>query len=100
MPIKRFAAAVLLMTFMSASAHAADVVSPGKRQAYCRGEVAEQFGGTPANVKTDKPTTAEDGTTSVSGSVDLGKYGTKQFRCTFDAEGKFLDLVDVTEGDL
>ena len=50
-------------------------------------------------MKTEKLTTAEDGTTSISGSVDLGTHGTKLFRCTFDAAGRFLDLVDMTEGD-
>ena len=97
--MKKLVAAALLMASATATARAADAVSPGNRPAYCRGEVAEQFGGKPENVKMDEPTTAADGAASVTGSVDLGKFGTKQFRCTFDAEGKFLDLVDVTEGD-
>ncbi|MET0232217.1 MAG: hypothetical protein ABW186_14885 [Rhodanobacteraceae bacterium] len=95
----RFVTAALLIAFAVTCVHAEDVVAPRHRQAYCRGEVAEEFGGKPESVKTDEPTTAADGITTVSGSVDLGKHGTKLFRCTFDAEGKFLDMVDVTEGD-
>ncbi len=95
----RFVAAALLIASASAPAHAEDVVTPRNRPAYCRGEVAEEFGAKPAYVKTEPLATAEDGSTSISGSVDLGTHGTKLFRCRFDAEGKFVDLVDTTEGD-
>ena len=95
----RFLAAAFIIASAGASAHAGDAVSAKQRPAYCRGEVAEQFGAKPAYVKTGEPATAADGTTSISGSVDLGHHGTKQIQCRFAADGTFVDVIDTTEGE-
>jgi len=95
----KFVAAALIVASAGACAHAGEAVTKGNRPAYCRGEVAEQFGAKPADVKTGELATADDGTTSISGSVDLGSHGTKDFQCRFDADGKFIDVLDTTAGD-
>lgn len=95
----RFVAAALLIATVAGSAHAENAATPRDREALCRDEVVSQFGAEAAFVKTGEPSTAEDGTMSISGSADIGKHGTKQFQCRFDAEGRFVDLIDTTEGE-
>ena len=71
-------------------------VAPGNRKAYCRGEVAEQYGTRPLYVTTGKLLKGAKGTTSVSGTVDKGSEGIKRFKCRFDAKGRFIDVMALT----
>jgi hypothetical protein len=90
----------LALACIASSAEAADAISAGNRAAYCRGEVARQYGTKPMYVKTGKLAKAKDGTTSVSGTVDEGSAGAKKFKCRFDADGKFVDVVaPANDGD-
>jgi len=71
-------------------------VAPGNRRAYCRGEVAGQYGTKPMYVTTGKLVKGRDGTTSVSGTVDKGTEGIKKFKCRFDAKGRLGDVMALT----
>lgn len=72
------------------------VVTPGNMSAFCRGEVSGMFATRPAYVKTDPVARAKDGSTSIDGTVDKGSEGIKQFRCRFDATGRFIDVMALT----
>lgn len=76
-----------------ALAAAAPPVSIGNRKAYCRGEVSSQYRVRPVYVTTGALLRARDGSTSVSGTVDMGDKGTKGFRCRYDTRGRFIDVM-------
>ena len=59
-------AGLSILASAAAAAHATEVVSPGNRAAYCRGEVSQQYGTKPIYVKTGKLKKDKDGTTSIS----------------------------------
>lgn len=71
-------------------------VAPGNRRAYCRGEVAGQYGTKTMYVTTGKLVRDRNGATSVSGTVDKGTEGIKTFKCRFDAKGRFVDVMALT----
>ena len=71
-------------------------ISAGNRPAYCRGEAAGQYGTRPAYIKTLAPVKAGNGAISIDGTVDKGSEGIKQFRCRFDAQGRFIDVMALT----
>lgn len=71
-------------------------ISAGNRPAYCRGEAAGQYGTRPAYIKTLAPVKAASGAVSIDGTVDKGNEGIKQFRCRFDAQGRFIDVMALT----
>lgn len=71
-------------------------VTAGNMPAFCRGEVAGQYGTKPAYVKTDAPMKQADGSTSIDGTVDKGSEGIKKFRCRFDTNGAFVDVMAMT----
>lgn len=71
-------------------------IAPGNRKAFCRGEVAGQYGTKPIYVTTGKLVKNAKGTTSVSGTVDRGAEGIKKFKCRFDANGRFIDVMALT----
>ena len=73
-----------------------DPIRAGNRPAYCRGEVSGMFGTRPNYVKTDKPVRAGDGGSAISGTVDKGSEGVKRFRCSFDANGRFIEVMALT----
>ena len=89
-------AGLSILASAAAAAHATEVISPGNRAAYCRGEVSQQYGTKPIYVKTGKLKKDKDGATSVSGTVDKGDEGIKQFKCRFDAKGAFVDVMALT----
>lgn len=88
--------AFLLSLAAMIAGEAAEPVAPGNRKAYCRGEVAEQYGTRPMYVTTGKLLKGPNGTTSVSGNVDKGSEGIKKFKCRFDARGRFVDVMALT----
>ena len=92
----KIAIALLALAGAPLFANAADAVSPKNRPAFCRGEVAQQYGTKPMYVKTGKLKKDKDGTTSISGSVDQGTEGMKQFKCRFDKKGAFVDVMALT----
>lgn len=71
-------------------------LSRGNMPAYCRGEVAGMYGTRPHYVKTEKIAKAKDGSYSISGTVDKGSEGIKQFRCRFDRRRNFIDVMALT----
>jgi len=71
-------------------------VTPGNMPAFCRGEVAGNYGTKPTYVKTEAPTRGKDGSTSIAGTVDKGNEGMKRFQCRFDAKGRFIDVMALT----
>lgn len=74
----------------------AAVVTAGNMPAFCRGEVAGQYGTKPIYVKTEAAARAKDGSTSIPGTVDKGNEGMKRFQCRFDAKGRFIDVMALT----
>lgn len=71
-------------------------IAPGNRKAFCRGEVAGQYGTKPMYVTTGKLLKGSKGTSSVSGTVDKGSEGIKKFKCRFDAKGRLIDVMALT----
>ncbi|WP_312315941.1 hypothetical protein [Stenotrophomonas sp.] len=71
-------------------------ISAGNRPAYCRGEAAGQYGTRPAYIKTLAPMKAASGAIIIDGTVDKGSEGIKKFRCRFDAQGLFIDVMALT----
>jgi hypothetical protein len=63
---------------------------------YCRNMVVEMFAVKPNKVKLEK---LVEGTNvfSVPGAADQGANGTRAFQCTFDAEGRFVEMVVETQ---
>ena len=59
---------------------------------YCRNMAVEMFAVKPNKVKLKK---LVEGTNvfSVPGAADQGANGTRAFHCTFDAEGRFVEMV-------
>jgi len=88
--------ATLSLVTGTVAAHPGEAVTPGNRPAYCRGEVSGQYGTKPMYVKTEKLVKEKDGSTSISGTVDKGSEGTVKFKCRFDAQGKFVDVMAMT----
>jgi len=63
---------------------------------YCRNMAVEMFAVKPNKVKLKK--LVEGTTFSVPGAADQGANGTRAFQCTFDADGRFVEMVVETEG--
>ena len=63
--------------------------------AYCRGEVSGQYGTRPTYVKTGAIAKAPGGF-FIDGTVDKGSEGIKRFRCRFDAQRRFVDVMAMT----
>ena len=60
---------------------------------YCRGELATRNVTQPDHVRTASPVKEADGSTTVDGTVDKGVEGGDAFRCRFDANGAFVDVI-------
>ena len=71
-------------------------ITPGNLPAYCRGEVSSMYGTKPTYVKTGALAKAADGSSSISGTVDKGTEGIKSFKCRFDPNGRFIDVMAMT----
>lgn len=64
---------------------------------YCRNMAVEMFAVKPNKVKLKK--LVEGGNAfSVEGAADQGANGTRDFECTFDAEGRFVQMVVDPQG--
>jgi hypothetical protein len=63
---------------------------------YCRNMAVEMFAVKASKVKLKK---LVEGTNvfSVPGAADQGANGTRAFQCTFDAEGRFVEMVVETQ---
>ena len=72
-----------------------DVITLGNMPAYCRGEVSEMYGTRPVYVKTGPISKTAAGST-IDGTVDKGDEGIKEFRCKFDAGGRFIEVMAMT----
>ena len=71
-------------------------ISRGNMPAYCRGEVAGMYGTRPYYVKTGKIVKEKDASYSISGTVDRGNEGIKKFKCRFDKNRNFIDVMALT----
>jgi len=70
-------------------------LTPGNMPAYCRGEASSQYGTRPTYVKTGAIAKAPGGF-QIDGTVDKGSEGIKRFRCRFDAQRRFVDVMAMT----
>jgi hypothetical protein len=62
---------------------------------YCRGELATRNVTQPEHVRTTSPVKEADGSTTVDGTVDRGVEGGDAFRCRFDGNGAFVDVIPI-----
>lgn len=70
-------------------------ISAGNRPAYCRGEASQQYGVRPNYIRTS-PAIANASGIMIDGTADQGRKGIKRFRCRFDAQGRFIDVMAMT----
>ena len=71
-------------------------VSRGNMSAHCRGEVAGMYGTRPQYVKTGRVVRGKDRGFSIGGTVDKGSEGIKRFRCRFDRNRNFTNVMALT----
>jgi len=64
---------------------------------YCRNMAIEMFAVKPNKVKLKKLVEGSNAF-SVPGAADQGSNGTRAFQCTFDAEGRFVEMVVEAQG--
>jgi hypothetical protein len=64
---------------------------------YCRNMAIEMFAVKPNKVKLKKLVEGTDAF-SIPGAADQGANGTRDFQCTFDAQGRFVEMVVETQG--
>ena len=65
---------------------------------YCRNMAVEMFAVKPNKVKLKK--IVEDKSNfSVAGAADQGAHGKRAFHCTFDTEGRFVEMVVEVQGE-
>jgi hypothetical protein len=86
--------AVLLV--LSTAAHA-ERVAPDDMAAYCRGEASAVYGVKPTYIQTENLKQTKKGAYVVKGTADLGNQGTKHFKCRFDMNGEFRDVMSLTD---
>lgn len=91
-----FRTAPVLALLALAVTASAEPISRGNMPAYCRGEVAGMYGTRPRYVTTGEIETADDGSHSISGTVDKGNEGIKDFKCRFDKDRNFIDVMAMT----
>ena len=89
-------APIILMLLATTQVAAAAPISKGNMKAYCRGEVAGQYGTRPRYVEAGEIVEAANGSFSISGTVDKGNEGIKKFKCRFDKERNFIDVMAMT----
>ncbi len=94
------AGGVLLSGVASAVAEVAGTgpaINKKEMPGYCRNMAIEMFAVKPNKVKLKK---LVEGTNvfSVPGAADQGANGTRAFQCTFDAEGRFVEMVVEAQG--
>jgi hypothetical protein len=70
-------------------------ISPSYMSNYCRGELATRNVTTPASVQTTSPVREKDGSTTVDGTVNKGAEGGEAFKCRFDPNGAFVDVISM-----
>ena len=86
----------LLLTMGCSSIAHSEPISRANMAAYCRGEVSGMYGTRPQYVLTGQIEEAEDGSLSISGTVDKGNEGIKKFMCRFDKNRNFIDVMAMT----
>lgn len=64
---------------------------------HCRNMAVDMFALKPNKVKVKKAAEA-NGIFTVAGAADHGANGKKAFHCTFDTEGKFVEMVVESTG--
>jgi hypothetical protein len=91
-----FLAAEFLLPGMASALAEAAGTGPaiGKKEMpnYCRNMAVEMFAVKPNKVKLKKLVEGGD-ISSITGAADQGANGTRDFQCTFDAEGRFVEMV-------
>jgi hypothetical protein len=85
-----------LVTLTASNVAQSAPINRGNMPAYCRGEVAGMYGTRPRYVKTSKIVKGKNGGYSISGTVDKGNEGIKNFKCRFDENRNFIDVVALT----
>lgn len=74
-------------------------VSKKEMPNYCRNMAVDMFAVKPNKVKLKKLVENKDNF-AVPGAADQGANGTRDFQCTFDAEGRFVEMVvETKEGE-
>ena len=89
----RAAALGCLVTLTASNVAESAPISRGNMPAYCRGEVAGMYGTRPRYVKTSQIVKEKNGGYSISGTVDKGNEGIKKFKCRFDKNCNFIDVM-------
>jgi hypothetical protein len=84
-------------TVLAEAAGTGPAINKKEMPGYCRNMAVEMFAVKPNKVKLKK---LVEGTSdfSVPGAADQGNNGTRAFHCTFDAEGRFVEMVVETQG--
>ena len=84
-------------TVLAEAAGTGPAINKKEMPGYCRNMAIEMFAVKPNKVKLKK---LVEGTSdfSVPGAADQGANGTRAFHCTFDAEGRFVEMVVETQG--
>jgi hypothetical protein len=70
-------------------------ISPSYMSYYCKGELATRNLTTPDSVRTRSPMREKDGSTTVDGAVKKGAEGGEAFKCRFDPNGAFIDVISM-----
>lgn len=74
----------------------AEPIGRANMAAYCRGEVSGMYGTKPHYVLTGQIEQDDNGGLSISGTVDKGSEGIKKFKCRFDKDQNFIDVMAMT----
>ncbi len=70
-------------------------ISPSYMSNYCKAELATRNVTTPDSVQTNSPAKAKDGSTAIVGTVHKGTDPDETFKCRFDPNGAFVDVIPV-----
>lgn len=91
-----FIVSALTAVVLTASIETAGALTRENMTAYCVGEVAGTYGTRPKYVKAGDIVEESDGGFSISGTVDKGNEGIKEFKCRFDSKLNFIDVMAMT----
>ena len=95
-----FAAGLMICGSMAAVAQvqgSGPAIATKAMPAHCHDMAVDMFALKPNKVKVKKAAEG-NGIFTVDGSADQGAQGKKSFHCTFDTEGKFVEMVVESTG--
>lgn len=62
----------------------------------CLSQAGRQYAVAQDRLRLEDPVTAADGGTTIDGTADQGAEGLKRFRCRFDADLRFIEVMALT----